>query len=145
MAFVHNDGMQCGFCTPGFVVSVRAFLDKNPKATEQEIRAGLNSNLCRCGTYANVIQAALEVVKGGHVAKAKYNWPKRGTASLIGKQQDRVDGLAKATGAAKYSYDINPPNVLLARALGCPTRTARSSRWTSRPLRKSRASSRSRR
>jgi xanthine dehydrogenase YagT iron-sulfur-binding subunit len=64
-AFVHNDGMQCGFCTPGFVVSVRAFLDKNPKATEQEIRAGLNSNLCRCGTYANVIQAALEVVKGG--------------------------------------------------------------------------------
>ncbi|HEY2839228.1 MAG TPA: xanthine dehydrogenase family protein molybdopterin-binding subunit [Pirellulales bacterium] len=54
------------------------------------------------------------------MAKAKYNWPKRGTTSLIGKQQDRVDGLAKATGAAKYSYDINPPNVLLARALGCP-------------------------
>jgi xanthine dehydrogenase YagT iron-sulfur-binding subunit len=64
-AFVHNDGMQCGFCTPGFVVAVRAFLDKNPKATEQEIRSGLNGNLCRCGTYANVIQAALEVVKGG--------------------------------------------------------------------------------
>jgi len=54
------------------------------------------------------------------VAKAKYNWPARGTASIIGKQQDRVDGLAKATGAAKYSYDINPANVLLARALGCP-------------------------
>jgi len=65
MAFVHHDGMQCGFCTPGFVVAVRSFLDKNPKATEAEIRAGLNGNLCRCGTYANVIQAALEVVKGG--------------------------------------------------------------------------------
>lgn len=65
LAFVHNDAMQCGFCTPGFVVAVRAFLDKNPKATEQQIRAGLNSNLCRCGTYAGVIQAALEVVKGG--------------------------------------------------------------------------------
>ncbi len=64
-AFVHNDAMQCGFCTPGFVVGVRAFLDKNPKATEKEIREGLNSNLCRCGTYANVILAALEVVKGG--------------------------------------------------------------------------------
>ncbi|HVU88223.1 MAG TPA: 2Fe-2S iron-sulfur cluster-binding protein [Pirellulales bacterium] len=64
-AFVHNDGMQCGFCTPGFVVAVRAFLDKNPKATEQQIRKGLNSNLCRCGTYANVIMAAMEVVKGG--------------------------------------------------------------------------------
>lgn len=64
-AFVHQDAMQCGFCTPGFVVAVRAFLDKNPKATEDEIRSGLNGNLCRCGTYANVIQAALEVVKGG--------------------------------------------------------------------------------
>lgn len=65
LAFVHNDGMQCGFCTPGFVVAVRAFLDKNPQASEAEIRAGLNGNLCRCGTYANVIQSALEVVKGG--------------------------------------------------------------------------------
>ena len=64
-AFLHNDAMQCGFCTPGFVVAVRAFLDKNPKATEEQIRKGLNSNLCRCGTYANVIQAAVEVVKGG--------------------------------------------------------------------------------
>jgi xanthine dehydrogenase YagT iron-sulfur-binding subunit len=64
-AFVHNDAEQCGFCTPGFVVAVRAFLDKNPRASEEEIRRGLNGNLCRCGTYANVIQAALEVVKGG--------------------------------------------------------------------------------
>jgi len=64
-AFLHNDAMQCGFCTPGFVVAVRAFLDKNPQATEEQIRKGLNSNLCRCGTYANVIQAAVEVVKGG--------------------------------------------------------------------------------
>jgi len=64
-AFVHQDAMQCGFCTPGFVVAVRTFLDKNPKASEDQIRAGLNGNLCRCGTYANVIQAALEVVKGG--------------------------------------------------------------------------------
>lgn len=64
-AFVHQDGMQCGFCTPGFVVAVRAFLDKNPSASEEDIRRGLNGNLCRCGTYANVIMAALEVVKGG--------------------------------------------------------------------------------
>jgi xanthine dehydrogenase YagT iron-sulfur-binding subunit len=64
MAFLHHDGQQCGFCTPGFVVAVRAFLDKNPKASEAEIRSGLNGNICRCGTYANIIQAALEVVKG---------------------------------------------------------------------------------
>ncbi len=64
-AFVECDAQQCGFCTPGFVVAVRAFLNKNPKATDEEIRKGLNGNLCRCGTYANIIQAATLVVKGG--------------------------------------------------------------------------------
>ncbi len=64
-AFVEHDAQQCGFCTPGFVVAVRAFLDKNPDATEAEVRAGLNGNICRCGTYANIVEAALAVVKGG--------------------------------------------------------------------------------
>jgi xanthine dehydrogenase YagT iron-sulfur-binding subunit len=64
-AFVECDAQQCGFCTPGFVVAVRAFLNMKPDATEEDIRKGLNGNLCRCGTYANVIQAALKVVKGG--------------------------------------------------------------------------------
>jgi len=64
-AFVQHDAMQCGFCTPGFVMAVRAFLNKNPNATETQIREGLNGNLCRCGTYANVIQAATAVAKGG--------------------------------------------------------------------------------
>jgi xanthine dehydrogenase YagT iron-sulfur-binding subunit len=65
-AFVECDAQQCGFCTPGFVVAVRAFLNQKPKATEEEIRAGLNGNLCRCGTYANIVHAALLVVKGGN-------------------------------------------------------------------------------
>ena len=64
-AFVTHDAEQCGFCTPGFVLAVRAFLDKNPKASEEEIRAGLNGNICRCGTYANVIDAAISISKGG--------------------------------------------------------------------------------
>jgi len=53
------------------------------------------------------------------VAK-KYSWPARGTASVIGKPTDRIDGLAKATGAAKYTYDVNPDKTLLARVLGSP-------------------------
>ena len=64
-AFVECDAQQCGFCTPGFVVGVRAFLNMKPKATEEEIRKGLNGNLCRCGTYANIIPAAIAVAKGG--------------------------------------------------------------------------------
>lgn len=64
-AFVEHDAQQCGFCTPGFVMAVRAFLNKNPQASEEQIRAGLNGNICRCGTYANIIQAAIAVAKGG--------------------------------------------------------------------------------
>tara|TARA_B100001123_G_scaffold67362_1_gene75205 strand:+ start:3048 stop:3713 length:666 start_codon:yes stop_codon:yes gene_type:complete len=64
-AFVKHDAQQCGFCTPGFVVAVRALLNKNPDATESQIRQGLNGNICRCGTYNNIIKAALDVVKGG--------------------------------------------------------------------------------
>ena len=63
-AFTACDAQQCGFCTPGFVVAVKAFLDKKPKATEEEIRAGLNGNICRCGTYVNIVQAAVKLVKG---------------------------------------------------------------------------------
>jgi xanthine dehydrogenase YagT iron-sulfur-binding subunit len=63
-AFVQHDAQQCGFCTPGFVVAVRAFLNRYPDATEQQIRAGLNGNICRCGTYANILQAVISLVKG---------------------------------------------------------------------------------
>jgi xanthine dehydrogenase YagT iron-sulfur-binding subunit len=65
LAFVKYDAQQCGFCTPGFVVAVRAFLNKHPNATEEDIRNGLNGNICRCGTYADIIDAAIDVVKGG--------------------------------------------------------------------------------
>lgn len=63
-AFVENDAQQCGFCTPGFVVAVKAFLNRHPDATEEQIREGLNGNICRCGTYANVLQAVISLVKG---------------------------------------------------------------------------------
>lgn len=63
--FVKHDGLQCGMCTPGFVMATRAFLDKNPKATLEEIQAGLGGNICRCGTYDGITKCALELAKGG--------------------------------------------------------------------------------
>jgi xanthine dehydrogenase YagT iron-sulfur-binding subunit len=56
-AFAHADAQQCGFCTPGFVVALRAALDKNPKATPAEIEEGLSGNICRCGTYEQMRHA----------------------------------------------------------------------------------------
>ena len=50
-AFRDCHGLQCGFCTPGFIVSLRAALDRNPTATEADLEAAVSGNICRCGTY----------------------------------------------------------------------------------------------
>jgi xanthine dehydrogenase YagT iron-sulfur-binding subunit len=62
-AFVDNDGQQCGFCTPGFVVACKALLDENPNPTPEEVQKGLGGNLFRCGTYVGVRAAALQAAK----------------------------------------------------------------------------------
>lgn len=58
--FVKHDALQCGFCTPGFVVACRALLNENPKPTLTQIKKGLSGNICRCGTYSNIFNAVLE-------------------------------------------------------------------------------------
>jgi xanthine dehydrogenase YagT iron-sulfur-binding subunit len=63
-AFIDNDAQQCGFCTPGFVVACKAFLDKNPNPTAEQIHKGLGGNLCRCGTYDGIHKAVLAASKG---------------------------------------------------------------------------------
>jgi xanthine dehydrogenase YagT iron-sulfur-binding subunit len=64
-AFAENDAQQCGFCTPGFVVSMRAALDKNPNATPEEVEAALAGNICRCGTYEQMRHAIVQLCKRG--------------------------------------------------------------------------------
>ena len=69
--FVNNDAQQCGYCTPGFVMAAKAFLDRNPNPTYEEVKKGLGGNLCRCGTYVGVRKAVLEAakeMKGGNNA-----------------------------------------------------------------------------
>ncbi|MDE2779720.1 MAG: (2Fe-2S)-binding protein [Chloroflexota bacterium] len=56
-AFLENDGGQCGFCTPGFVMSTRALLDSNPNPTDEEIRQALSGNLCRCNAYGRILES----------------------------------------------------------------------------------------
>jgi xanthine dehydrogenase YagT iron-sulfur-binding subunit len=58
-AFCDRDGLMCGFCTPGFVTSAVALLEKNPKPTREQARRALDGNICRCGTYPRVLEAAL--------------------------------------------------------------------------------------
>src|ERR1700758_828886 len=60
-AFVKHDALQCGFCTPGMVMSCAALLESNPHPTEQDVRHAISGNLCRCATYPRIFDATLEV------------------------------------------------------------------------------------
>jgi aerobic-type carbon monoxide dehydrogenase small subunit (CoxS/CutS family) len=58
-AFIEHDALQCGYCTPGMIMSVKALLDRNPHPTDQDVRNAIDGNFCRCGSYPNIIKAAL--------------------------------------------------------------------------------------
>ncbi len=66
-AFVEKDALMCGFCTPGFVTTISAYLKKNPNPTMDQVREACKGNFCRCGTYPRVFEAALAAAKSGKV------------------------------------------------------------------------------
>jgi carbon-monoxide dehydrogenase small subunit len=62
-SFMENHGLQCGYCTPGMVMAAIGILDENPSPTEEEVRIGLEGNLCRCTGYHNIVQSVLAAAK----------------------------------------------------------------------------------
>ncbi len=69
-AFIDYAALQCGFCTPGMLMSAKALLDSNPQPTEEEVKEAISGNLCRCTGYANIVEAVLKVTrsdKGGAI------------------------------------------------------------------------------
>jgi carbon-monoxide dehydrogenase small subunit len=68
--FLEQAALQCGICTPGFIVAARALLDKKPKPTEQEVRHWLAGNLCRCTGYDKIVRAVLEASDSGEGKQA---------------------------------------------------------------------------
>jgi xanthine dehydrogenase YagT iron-sulfur-binding subunit len=62
-AFIEQDALMCGFCTPGFVTTISAYLKKNPNPTLDEVREACKGNFCRCGTYPRIFEAALAAAK----------------------------------------------------------------------------------
>jgi len=65
-AFVDHFAVQCGFCTPGMILSAKALLDKNPHPTEEEVRVALSGNLCRCTGYVKIVEAVLSASRKGN-------------------------------------------------------------------------------
>ena len=62
-AFIDYSALQCGFCTPGMLLSAKALLDSNPEPTEDEVKEAISGNLCRCTGYGNIVEAILKVVR----------------------------------------------------------------------------------
>ena len=146
-AFVRTDAMQCGFCTPGQIVSAAALVAANPSPSPEEIRHGMAGNLCRCGTYPKIeerfrrgkadphreggrgpLHRAVDRGRGGHARPVA-----RRALDVVGQPARRLDGLQRARGEARYTADIQLPGMLHAAVLRSPHAHARVQRLDLEP------------
>ena len=113
-AFVRAGAVQCGFCTPGMIMSARALLSLVPDPTRGEVRQALRKNICRCTGYKKIVDAVMLAAKllreGGPV-------PESAAGAMIGEDLARVDAPAKAAGTVLYADDIRLPGLLFGSAL----------------------------
>jgi selenium-dependent xanthine dehydrogenase len=114
-AFVEHGAIQCGFCTPGMILSAVALLESNPHPTREEIVQALRHNLCRCTGYERIIRA-IEATAGTGPQSVVVPAVKRPLAA-IGQALPRPDAVAKTTGAAQYAADLCFPDMLHAKVL----------------------------
>ena len=148
--FIAHDAMQCGFCTPGMVMSCAALLARNRHPSLDDVKTAVSGNLCRCGTYPKVFAATLaasgakpppgtqvvahaavlhdEAWKKNQAARPEGEpppWPASDQLAIVGKSQPRVDGKLKVTGQARYTADVRLPGMLFARRVVSPHPHAR--------------------
>ena len=109
-AWVKFGAAQCGFCTPGFIVSAKALLDQNPKPTREEVREWfhVNRNACRCTGYIPIVDAVMAAAKvlRGEMSESEleYRLPENGR--IWGGTYPRPTAVAKATGTLDYGADL---------------------------------------
>ncbi len=108
-AFVSCGAVQCGFCTPGMLISAKALLHANPAPTDSDIKAALKHNLCRCTGYQKIIDA---VRLAARIFREGAPVPKTAFTGAVGENFYRVDAKNKVLGTAEYCDDVQMPGLL---------------------------------
>jgi CO/xanthine dehydrogenase Mo-binding subunit/aerobic-type carbon monoxide dehydrogenase small subunit (CoxS/CutS family) len=109
-AFLEKGGTQCGFCTPGMIMAAKALLEKNPSPTEQQIREGLEDNICRCTGYLQIFEAVQQAGDWLQDPRAGARW--KPTYGALGTSAVLVDGIDSVQGRLPYVDDLTRPNLL---------------------------------
>lgn len=118
-AFAEAGAVQCGFCTPGMVMSAKALLDRKPDPSPKDIKEGIRANLCRCTGYAKIEQG---ILLAGRILRGESSMPSQ-TSQLpsgIGANLQRVDARTKTLGEAEYVDDMFREGMLFGAVLRTP-------------------------
>ncbi|TAK86372.1 MAG: 2Fe-2S iron-sulfur cluster binding domain-containing protein [Betaproteobacteria bacterium] len=111
-AFINEGGLQCGYCTPGMVLSASALLARNPEPSAEEIKDALAGNLCRCTGYTGILNAVQRCKENRDIQSP--------SGGGVGTSIPRLDAADKVTGRALYTADIWLPNMAYGKLLGSP-------------------------
>lgn len=111
-AFIQEGAVQCGFCTPGMIMSAKALLDENPDPDEEDIRQALKFNLCRCTGYMSIIRA---VRAAGKMMRGELEFAEPEGHKGVGASVFRKDAVAKVMGLPLYADDKTMPDMLHGR------------------------------
>ncbi len=112
IAFAETGAVQCGFCTPGMIMSAKALLDGEPDPTEEEIKKALQGNLCRCTGYIKIVEA---VRLGANYLRGKRKEEEKDIIARVGESIIKNDAVAKARGEPFYVDDLYRENMLYGK------------------------------
>jgi CO/xanthine dehydrogenase Mo-binding subunit/aerobic-type carbon monoxide dehydrogenase small subunit (CoxS/CutS family) len=113
-AFIDHTAFQCGFCTPGMIMSAKALLNETPSPTKEQVKDALSGNFCRCISHYHVLKAVTAAPPGGEVTSVadKYKY--------IGRAIPRRDSSEIVTGSARYLNDLRMADLLCGKVLRSP-------------------------
>ncbi len=119
-SFIKHSAFQCGFCTPGIIMSAKALLSKNASPLEEEIKEALSGHFCRCISHYQVIDAIMEASGRQVTERRLIREGRESSLKIIGKEIPRVDAKKIVTGKVEYLGDLTFDNLLYGRVLRSP-------------------------